>query len=168
MESSGYNGSLSHGAGSGRVAGGGGGEARAQADWLVGLNATRGLPLRQGTAGTGTLGVGRVQTPPLALIAQRDPRIAAFTPDAFTPVRCVVAGGTPYPAIWHPQDPPDPEHPDRVPADAARHAGSGHGREHPDRHAARRPVRLSCVGIAGSLARGPCARRRRRVGGWRR
>ncbi len=97
-------------------------EARAQADWLVGLNATRALSLRHGTPGTGTLSVGRVQTPTLALVAHRDQRIAAFRPEAFARVRatCALADGATYPAIWHPADPPDPDHPDRVPADAAR------------------------------------------------
>ena len=96
-------------------------EARAQADWLVGLNATRALTLRHGTAGTGTLSVGRVQTPTLALIAERDQRIADFRPAAFARVRatCALADGTPYAATWQPQDPPDPEHPDRVPAAVA-------------------------------------------------
>ena len=96
-------------------------EARSQADWLVGLNATRALSLRHGTPGTGTLSVGRVQTPTLALVARRDQRIADFTPEAFARVRatCALADGPTYPAIWQPADPPDPDHPDRVPADAA-------------------------------------------------
>lgn len=97
--------------------------ARSQADCLVGLNATRALSLRHGT---GTLSVGRVQTPTLALTAHRDQRIADFRPEAFARVRvtCALsegetAGPVTYPAIWRPQDPSDSDHPDRVSKDAA-------------------------------------------------
>ncbi len=88
----------------------------------MGLNATRALSLRHGIPDTGTLSVGRVQTSTLALIAHRDQRIADFRPEAFARVRatCVLADGSTYPAIWQPAAPPDPDHPDRVPADAAR------------------------------------------------
>lgn len=58
-------------------------EARSQADWLVGLNATRAFTLRHGQAGQGALSVGRVQTPTLALVASRDAEIAAFTPTPY-------------------------------------------------------------------------------------
>lgn len=58
-------------------------EARSQADWLVGLNATRAFTLRHGVPGQGALSVGRVQTPTLALIAARDNEIAAFTPTPY-------------------------------------------------------------------------------------
>ena len=52
---------------------------RAQADWLVGINATRlfSVLYRQ------TLRIGRVMTPTLALIVQREAEIAAFTPVTF-------------------------------------------------------------------------------------
>ena len=52
---------------------------RAQADWLVGINATRlfSVLYRQ------TLRIGRVMTPTLALIVQREAEIAAFTPVPF-------------------------------------------------------------------------------------
>ncbi len=53
-------------------------EARSQADWLVGLNATRAFTIRHGQPGQGALSVGRVQTPTLALIAGRDAAIAGF------------------------------------------------------------------------------------------
>lgn len=55
-------------------------EARAQADWLVGLNGTRAFTLRHSQPGQGVLSVGRVQTPTLALIVTRDRAIASFTP----------------------------------------------------------------------------------------
>ncbi len=53
-------------------------EARAEADWLVGLNATRAITLRHGQRGQGALSVGRVQTPTLRLIADRDGEIENF------------------------------------------------------------------------------------------
>ncbi len=53
--------------------------SRAQADWLVGLNATRAFTLRHST-GRGVLSVGRVQTPTLRLVTDRDQAIAAFVP----------------------------------------------------------------------------------------
>jgi DNA topoisomerase-3 len=59
-------------------------KARSEADWLVGLNATRLITLQarraQPTAKISTLSVGRVQTPTLALIVARDRARAAFTP----------------------------------------------------------------------------------------
>ncbi len=57
---------------------------RAEADWLVGLNATRAMTLRMGTGpGAPLLSVGRVQTPTLALLATREAEIEAFVPRAF-------------------------------------------------------------------------------------
>ena len=55
--------------------------ARSQADWLIGMNATRAMTLRGRESGRdGVLSMGRVQTPTLALIVNRDREIAAFTP----------------------------------------------------------------------------------------
>lgn len=55
---------------------------RSQADWIVGLNATRNYTVRYG--GKGLLwSAGRVQTPVLALIAARDDEIRAFRPETF-------------------------------------------------------------------------------------
>ena len=53
--------------------------SREEADWLVGINATRALTLRARAAGADALfSVGRVQTPTLALIVERDQRIENF------------------------------------------------------------------------------------------
>lgn len=55
--------------------------ARSQADWLVGLNATRAMTLLGRDAGReGVLSLGRVQTPTLNLVVMRDREIAAFKP----------------------------------------------------------------------------------------
>ena len=48
--------------------------ARAEADWLVGLNATRALTVKHNAQ----LSCGRVQTPTLAMIAKRESQIKAF------------------------------------------------------------------------------------------
>lgn len=53
--------------------------ARAEADWLVGLNATRALTCKYNAQ----LSCGRVQTPTLAIIAQREAEIENFKPRTF-------------------------------------------------------------------------------------
>lgn len=56
---------------------------RAQADWLVGINATRLYSLLYGQ----TLHVGRVMSPTLAMLAERERAIADFQPETFYTVR---------------------------------------------------------------------------------
>ncbi|MCI8483835.1 MAG: DNA topoisomerase III [Lachnospiraceae bacterium] len=53
--------------------------ARAEADWLVGLNATRALTVKHNAQ----LSCGRVQTPTLAMIAKREEQIKAFQPKTY-------------------------------------------------------------------------------------
>lgn len=53
--------------------------ARAEADWLVGINATRALTCKYNAQ----LSCGRVQTPTLAIIARREAEIQNFTPKQF-------------------------------------------------------------------------------------
>lgn len=61
---------------------------RSQADWLVGLNSTRALTCRAREAGgSGLLSVGRVQTPTLAMIVERDHEIEHFVPEDFWQVK---------------------------------------------------------------------------------
>ena len=50
------------------------GYARARADWLVGMNGSRLFSCRYG----GKLNIGRVQTPTLAMIVQRDAEVSGF------------------------------------------------------------------------------------------
>ncbi len=59
---------------------------RSEADWIVGLNATRALTCSCPDPG-GVLSVGRVQTPTLAMIVARDREIEAFVPEAFWQVK---------------------------------------------------------------------------------
>ncbi len=53
--------------------------ARAEADWLVGLNATRALTVKHNAQ----LSCGRVQTPTLAIIARREEQIKKFQPQSY-------------------------------------------------------------------------------------
>lgn len=52
---------------------------RAKADWLVGINATRFFSLTYGTK----LNIGRVMSPTLALLVQRESEITAFVPESY-------------------------------------------------------------------------------------
>lgn len=54
-------------------------ECRAEADWLIGLNISRALSCKYDTK----LTAGRVQTPTLALIIQREKKIRKFTAEPF-------------------------------------------------------------------------------------
>lgn len=69
------------------------GLARAIGDWLLGMNATRlytSLYRRDG----GVLSIGRVQTPTLSLIVQRQREIEHFTPDIYWELKTVYRGTT--------------------------------------------------------------------------
>ena len=70
-------------------------EARAQADWLVGINATRALTCKYNAQ----LSCGRVQTPTLAMIARREEEIRGFVPEDHYGLR-VMAGGI----VWQWRD----------------------------------------------------------------
>ena len=56
---------------------------RAKADWLVGINATRYFSLTYGR----TLNIGRVMSPTLALLVQREAEISAFAAEPFYTVQ---------------------------------------------------------------------------------
>ncbi len=75
---------------------------RQQADWLVGLNATRAQTLRARSAGAdGVYSLGRVQTPTLALIVARDQEIATFVPvEYFEVVATFQASAGSYQGLW--------------------------------------------------------------------
>jgi DNA topoisomerase-3 len=57
-------------------------KCRSEADWIVGLNATRNYTVRYGSAGI-LWSLGRVQTPVLAMIVRRDDEIRTFKPQLF-------------------------------------------------------------------------------------
>jgi DNA topoisomerase III len=57
--------------------------SRSEADWLVGMNATRAASIRLRSAFDGAVSLGRVQTPTLALVARREKQIRAFKPEPY-------------------------------------------------------------------------------------
>lgn len=57
------------------------GKARSEADWLVGINATRALTVRSG--GGHVMSLGRVQTPTLAMVCRRFIENRDFVPQSF-------------------------------------------------------------------------------------
>ncbi len=62
--------------------------SRSEADWLVGMNATRAITARARQAGHDALySVGRVQTPTLAMLVAREHEIRAFVPKSYWEVR---------------------------------------------------------------------------------
>ncbi len=73
---------------------------RSQADWLVGMNASRAFTLRYDAL----LSVGRVQTPTLALLVKRAREIRSFVPEKFF---TVTADFGDYQGKWF-----DPKNPD--------------------------------------------------------
>ncbi len=62
--------------------------SRSEADWLVGMNATRALTARGRAAGhTALYSIGRVQTPTLAMLVEREHAIRAFVPRDYWEIR---------------------------------------------------------------------------------
>jgi len=57
--------------------------SRSEADWVVGMNATRAASIRLRAAFDGAVSLGRVQTPTLALVARREVEIRAFVPEPY-------------------------------------------------------------------------------------
>ena len=72
-------------------------EARAIADWEIGLNATQALSI---AAGQGIFSLGRVQTPTLMMICSRYLENKDFTPQTYYQIRVTAAkDGTPFSAL---------------------------------------------------------------------
>jgi DNA topoisomerase-3 len=57
--------------------------SRSEADWLVGMNATRAASIRLRGVFDGAVSLGRVQTPTLALVARREVEIRNFVPEPY-------------------------------------------------------------------------------------
>ncbi|NWD69486.1 DNA topoisomerase III [Pseudomonas gingeri] len=80
---------------------------RSRADWLIGMNMSRLFTLLGRQSGyQGVLPVGRVQTPTLRLVVDRDRSIADFVPVAFWAIDVhLLHDGQPFIAQWRaPQD----------------------------------------------------------------
>lgn len=116
-------------------------KCRSESDWLVGLNSTRALTcFRSRHGGFNITAAGRVQTPTLAILAQREREIQAFKPEDYWEVHAdfAVAKGN-YPGKWIDLDwKKDPEKP--------------HGRaERIWDEATARTIRERCAGKTGTV-----------------
>jgi len=99
---------------------------RSESDWLVGINATRGMTRKCGVL----LSVGRVQTPTLAILAEREREIQAFVPRRYWEVHAkfrLADASEPatYEGIWYGPGSEDGrlDDPDRALAIAAKVSG---------------------------------------------
>jgi DNA topoisomerase III len=74
--------------------------SRSESDWIVGMNATRAYSVRFGRPGD-VLSVGRVQTPTLRLLVDREREIENFKPEKFWTVHARFAReGVTYDGVW--------------------------------------------------------------------
>src|SRR5271156_2926322 len=91
---------------------------RSESDWLVGINGPRALTaFNSRNGGFQKTPVGRVQTPTLAIVVERDQKIKSFVPKSYWEVHATFAAeaGT-YPGRWFKEDfAKDEENPDAKP-----------------------------------------------------
>jgi DNA topoisomerase-3 len=79
---------------------------RSESDWLVGINGTRALTaFNSRNGGFQLTPVGRVQTPTLAIVVERDQKIKSFVPKGYWEIHATFAAeaGT-YPGRWIKED----------------------------------------------------------------
>jgi len=79
---------------------------RSESDWLVGINGTRALTaFNSRNGGFQLTPVGRVQTPTLAIVVERDQKIKSFVPKGYWEVHATFGAkaGT-YPGRWFKED----------------------------------------------------------------
>ena len=72
--------------------------SRSEADWIVGMNATRAATIRGRAWVGGVVSLGRVQTPTLAMLVKRERQIQAFVTEPYWLVHA--AFQPPYQGIW--------------------------------------------------------------------
>src|ERR1700749_732448 len=63
--------------------------SRSEADWIVGMNATRAATIRLRSSFDGAVSLGRVQTPTLAIVARREKGIRDYKPEPYWVVDAV-------------------------------------------------------------------------------
>ena len=134
---------------------------RSRADWLVGMNLSRAYSLVTGL----DLSVGRVQTPTLAIVVERERAIRAFVPEdylqvvaTFSPERDVAAA-KPGPAAYQGTYVPDGGRPGASAAKGARQGASSSSRLPPDGDEAGRIVERARRGEARVASVGAETRR---------
>ncbi len=86
-------------------------QCRAEADWLIGLNVTRALTCKYNAQ----LSAGRVQTPTLAMIVQRENDIKSFVPKDYWTIEAAVDGIT---LLWRDKNNSNTQLFDRAKTDA--------------------------------------------------
>jgi len=82
--------------------------SRSEADWIVGMNATRAATIRLRSSFDGAVSLGRVQTPTLAILARREEEIRAFRPEPYWLVDATFAadGARVYEGRYHEKSQP--------------------------------------------------------------
>jgi DNA topoisomerase-3 len=75
--------------------------SRSEADWLVGMNATRAATVRRGWS-AGVVSLGRVQTPTLAMMVKREREVQAFVPEPYWLVHAMFDPR--YHGLWFEKD----------------------------------------------------------------
>src|SRR3954466_14257327 len=77
--------------------------SRSEADWIVGMNATRAATIRLRSSFDGAVSLGRVQTPTLAILPRREEEIRAFKPEKYWLVDAVFEadGARKYEGRYH-------------------------------------------------------------------
>ena len=101
--------------------------SRSEADWIVGMNATRAATIRLRSSFDGAVSLGRVQTPTLAILARREVEIREFKPEKYWLVDATLRahGGRQGPQVRRPL----PRR--REAADRERRGGRGDRRRRP-------------------------------------
>ena len=122
---------------------------RAESDWLIGINATRAMTaLNSGGGGFSLTTVGRVQTPTLAVLVDREKEIQNFEPRDYWEIKATfeIPSGQ-YEGRWI-----DPQPQDKAKKDAAGGARDLHGTARPERiweQARAEAIVAKCTGREG-------------------
>ena len=142
--------------------------SRSEADWIVGMNATRAATIRLRSSFDGAVSLGRVQTPTLAILARREEEIRAFMPEPYWLVdatfeadgrpRATRAASTPAPSRgW-----PAPRRPTAIVEAVRGQRGDDHQAREDEAHRARaaalRPHVAAARGQHAASASPPAAR----------
>src|SRR3954452_22728276 len=77
--------------------------SRSEADWIVGMNATRAGAIRLRSSFDGAVALGRVETPTLAILTRREEEIRACVPEKYWPVdaKCATDDDRRYEGRFH-------------------------------------------------------------------
>jgi DNA topoisomerase-3 len=120
-------------------------EGRSRADWLVGMNLSRLYTVR---FGPDLMSVGRVQTPTLAMLVERERAIERFVPEKYCEVVATFgAGADAYPGTWF-----DPARAKHAPAAGGEGSEARLAQRLPPDGALAEAIRARCQGASGVIA----------------